>query len=91
MTSRSKKAKAEREDVTTSELENTAKLGGLARFLNYVAKHHLWVFALLIIPVSLIYDCLWYVRLRISYLVSSGQKNHDQRVADVQRQVRSSN
>ena len=65
-----------------------SEYGAVSRFLDYVTQNHLWVFALMVIPVSLIYDFMWFVRLRLSYLFATGQKNHEERVADIQRQVR---
>lgn len=68
--------------------------GPIQAGLDYIAKNHLWVLALLVVPISLAYDLLWFIRLRVSFDLLGGafggdkRKEHLGRVADVQRQVR---
>lgn len=45
-----------------------------------------WLIFLILIPFSLIYDFLWYVRIRL--LALTKDINHDDNVKSVQRQIR---
>jgi len=59
-------------------------------FLEYLVQNHLWMFAIWLVPLSVVYDVFCYIRTRLNFLLSSGgdQREHEERVADVQRQVR---
>ena len=55
----------------------------------YLMNNHLWIFAIWLVPISLIYDIFWWARTRINFLVCSSNSNlrHDQKVQEVQDQV----
>uniref|UniRef100_G3PAV7 Delta(24)-sterol reductase n=1 Tax=Gasterosteus aculeatus aculeatus TaxID=481459 RepID=G3PAV7_GASAC len=57
--------------------------------LDYVIVHQRWVFVcLFLLPLSVLFDVYYYVRAWLIFKMCSAPKLHDQRVRDVQRQVR---
>ncbi|KAI4889050.1 hypothetical protein NFI96_001504 [Prochilodus magdalenae] len=57
--------------------------------LDYVIIHQRWIFVcLFLLPLSVIFDVYYYVRAWIIFKMCSAPKLHDQRVRDIQRQVR---
>ncbi|KAL2089571.1 hypothetical protein ACEWY4_014259 [Coilia grayii] len=57
--------------------------------LDYVIIHQRWIFVcLFLLPLSVIFDVYYYVRAWIIFKMCSAPKQHDQRVKDIQRQVR---
>ncbi|XP_042560686.1 delta(24)-sterol reductase [Clupea harengus] len=57
--------------------------------LDYVIIHQRWIFVcLFLLPLSVIFDVYYYVRAWIIFKMCSAPKQHDQRVRDIQRQVR---
>ncbi|XP_077981530.1 delta(24)-sterol reductase-like [Glandiceps talaboti] len=55
----------------------------------YVIVNQRWIFVcLFLLPVSVVYDLLFYLRNWIVFQLSSAPKQHDKRVQDIQRQVR---
>lgn len=59
--------------------------------LDYVIVHQRWVFVcLFLLPLSVLFDVYYYVRAWLIFKMCSAPKLHDQRVRDVQRQVRPS-
>ncbi len=57
-------------------------------FLEHVIVHYRWVFVLFLLPVSLVYDVLYYARSSLVFWMSSAPGRHPEKVAEVQRQVR---
>ncbi|OQR85741.1 24-dehydrocholesterol reductase [Achlya hypogyna] len=54
----------------------------------YVLIHYRWVFVcFFLLPLSFVYDILYYVRSRIIFYFNSAPLQHKKRVAEVQRQV----
>ncbi|TRY79718.1 hypothetical protein TCAL_01985 [Tigriopus californicus] len=47
-----------------------------------------WVLAVWLLPISFIYDLIWYVRSKYVFWAGSAPKKHDERVKYVQKQVR---
>ncbi|XP_067677801.1 delta(24)-sterol reductase-like [Haliotis asinina] len=59
------------------------------RGLEYILIHYRWVFVcLFLLPVSVIYDIVMYLRNWLVFQLNSAPKKHDQKVQHVQRQVR---
>ncbi|KAG8003430.1 Delta(24)-sterol reductase [Nibea albiflora] len=57
--------------------------------LEYVIVHQRWIFVcLFLLPLSVIFDVYYYVRAWLIFKICSAPKLHDQRVRDIQRQVR---
>ncbi|KTG34979.1 hypothetical protein cypCar_00017779 [Cyprinus carpio] len=57
--------------------------------LEYVIVHQRWIFVcLFLLPLSVIFDVYYYLRAWIIFKMCSAPKQHDQRVRDIQRQVR---
>ena len=58
--------------------------------LYYLINNHLWIFAIWLVPISLVYDIFWWVRTRLNFLTCSRNSNlrHEQKVQDVQDQVK---
>ena len=59
-------------------------------FLGYIVQHHMWLPAMVILPISLIYDFFEYIRVKIAFVVGNGKKKHVEKVAYVQSQVKTS-
>ena len=82
--------------------------------LEYLVQNHLWIFAIWIVPLSVAYDIVWYIRtrwgmgicvfhallllfidkikplFRLTFaLTSKKEVRHEDKVKDVQKQVRS--
>ncbi|KAJ3600123.1 hypothetical protein NHX12_034073 [Muraenolepis orangiensis] len=57
--------------------------------LEYVIVHQRWIFVcVFLLPLSVVFDVYYYVRAWLIFKRCSAPKLHDQRVKDVQRQVR---
>uniref|UniRef100_A0AAX7TVT1 Delta(24)-sterol reductase n=1 Tax=Astatotilapia calliptera TaxID=8154 RepID=A0AAX7TVT1_ASTCA len=57
--------------------------------LDYVIVHQRWIFVcLFLLPLSVIFDAYYYARAWLIFKMCSAPKLHDQRVRDIQRQVR---
>ncbi|XP_036710208.1 delta(24)-sterol reductase isoform X2 [Balaenoptera musculus] len=57
--------------------------------LEFVLIHQRWVFVcLFLLPLSLIFDIYYYVRAWVVFKLSSAPRLHEQRVRDIQKQVR---
>ncbi|XP_061594078.1 delta(24)-sterol reductase [Cololabis saira] len=57
--------------------------------LDYVIVHQRWIFVcLFLLPLSVIFDVYYYVRAWLIFKMCSAPKLHEQRVRDIQRQVR---
>ncbi|XP_036377811.1 delta(24)-sterol reductase [Megalops cyprinoides] len=57
--------------------------------LDYVIINQRWIFVcLFLLPLSVIFDVYYYLRAWIIFKMCSAPKQHDQRVRDIQRQVR---
>uniref|UniRef100_A0A8D2BU86 Delta(24)-sterol reductase n=2 Tax=Sus scrofa TaxID=9823 RepID=A0A8D2BU86_PIG len=57
--------------------------------LEFVLIHQRWVFVcLFLLPLSLIFDIYYYVRAWVVFKLSSAPRQHEQRVRDIQKQVR---
>ncbi len=57
-------------------------------WLEHIIVHYRWAFVLLLLPVSLAYDVLYYARSAVVFWLNSAPGRHGQKVAEVQRQVR---
>uniref|UniRef100_H3DJS5 Delta(24)-sterol reductase n=1 Tax=Tetraodon nigroviridis TaxID=99883 RepID=H3DJS5_TETNG len=59
------------------------------RGLEYVLVRQRWIFVcLFLLPLSVLFDCYYHLRAWLIFKISSAPKLHDQRVRDIQRQVR---
>ncbi|KAJ7986548.1 hypothetical protein DPEC_G00341000 [Dallia pectoralis] len=57
--------------------------------LDYVLVHQRWLFVcLFLLPLSVLFDVYYYLRAWLIFQMCSAPKQHQQRVRDVQRQVR---
>ncbi|XP_048395469.1 delta(24)-sterol reductase isoform X2 [Stegostoma tigrinum] len=57
--------------------------------VEYIIIHHRWVFVcLFLLPLSVVFDVYYYLRAWLVFKLCSAPKQHDQRVKDIQRQVR---
>ncbi|XP_006635059.1 delta(24)-sterol reductase isoform X1 [Lepisosteus oculatus] len=57
--------------------------------LEYVIIHQRWIFVcLFLLPLSVIFDVYYYLRAWLIFRMCSAPKQHDQRVRDIQKQVR---
>lgn len=56
--------------------------------VEYLALNHMWIFACMILPLSIAYDLVYNSVLKVSYLFGRGARAHDEKVKDVQAQVR---
>lgn len=57
--------------------------------IDHVLVHHRWIFVcLFLLPLSLIFDLYYHLRAWIIFKRCSAPRQHDQRVRDIQRQVR---
>jgi Delta24-sterol reductase len=54
----------------------------------YTITHHRWVLACFLMPVSFVFDGFWMLRSKLVFLMGSAPEKHDERVRDVQDQVR---
>ena len=54
----------------------------------YILEEYLWLFTIFLVPLSIIIDLFSYVHLRFSYLFFSSSGRHEDRVKQVQKQVR---
>jgi Delta24-sterol reductase len=59
--------------------------------LEYILIHYRWIFVVFfLMPLSLMYDLYYYFRNWVVFRLNSAPHKHDERVADVQRQVKAS-
>ncbi|XP_012941138.1 delta(24)-sterol reductase [Aplysia californica] len=57
--------------------------------MEHILIHYRWIFVcLFLLPVSVIYDAVMYLRMKIVFALSSAPKQHDKRVQQIQKQVR---
>eukprot|EP01134_Creolimax_fragrantissima_P004148 CFRG4148T1 len=57
--------------------------------IEYILTHHRSIFAcLVLLPMSVIYDVVYYMRSKIIFKLNSAPGHHSARVADVQRQMK---
>ena len=75
-------------------LEETPKEKGNEKDPNsgvlfYLMTNHLWIFAIWLVPISVIYDIFWWFRARWNYWMCkrTAHLRHDEKVKDVQKQV----
>ena len=54
----------------------------------YTVTHHRWVLACFLMPISFVFDGFWMLRSKLVFFMGSAPEKHDERVADVQEQVR---
>ena len=75
---------------TTKEEEEKMKTSPKPlSILEWLAVHHMWIFACLVLPLSITYDLVYNFVLKVSYIFGRGARKHDEQVKDVQRQVSS--
>ena len=60
----------------------------LDRLIEHVMVHYRWIFVMFLLPVSFLYDIMFYLRNWIVFKLSSAPKKHLQKVQNVQKQVR---
>ena len=50
--------------------------------LFYILEKHQWIFAIWLIPISIIYDIFWWVRTRWNYFIckSNANRKHEEKV-----------
>jgi len=60
----------------------------LEALTEHVMIHYRWVFVMFLLPASLLYDLLFYLRSKIIFKLNSAPGDHLNKVATVQRQVR---
>ena len=59
------------------------------RGLEYIIINYRWIFVcMFLLPLSVFYDAFMYIRAKIVFALNSAPKQHDARVANVQKQVR---
>lgn len=59
------------------------------RGLEYVLVQHRWLFVcLFLLPLSVLFDAYYFIRAWLVFRMCSAPKQHDQRVRDIQKQVR---
>ncbi|GFO23070.1 delta(24)-sterol reductase-like [Plakobranchus ocellatus] len=59
------------------------------RGLEYIIINYRWIFVcIFLLPLSVFYDAFMYIRAKIVFSLNSAPKQHDARVANVQKQVR---
>lgn len=48
----------------------------------YLMSHHLWIFAIWLVPISIVYDVIWWIRARWTYWICRSNANlrHDEKV-----------
>lgn len=48
----------------------------------YLMTNHLWIFAIWLVPISIVYDVFWWLRARLTYLIcrSNASLRHDEKV-----------
>ncbi|XP_023348946.1 delta(24)-sterol reductase [Eurytemora carolleeae] len=56
--------------------------------IEHVIVHYRWIFVMLLLPVSCIYDLWFYTRNKVVFALSSAPSKHREKVAFVQSQVR---
>jgi len=60
-----------------------------SRFTEYILINYRWIFVILfLMPMSLMYDLFMYIRSFIIFKLNSAPEKHDEKVKEVQRQVR---
>jgi len=58
------------------------------RGLEYVIINYRWIFVcLFLLPISVVYDSLYYIRTKIFFMLNAAPGKHDERVKKVQQQV----
>ena len=58
------------------------------RLIEHVIINYRWIFVLFLLPISLFYDIYFYARNFIVFKLNSAPKKHNEKVRNVQRQVR---
>ncbi|GFR85034.1 delta(24)-sterol reductase-like [Elysia marginata] len=59
------------------------------RGLEYIIINYRWIFVCtFLLPLSVFYDAFMYIRAKIVFALNSAPKQHDTRVANVQRQTK---
>ncbi|XP_064626464.1 delta(24)-sterol reductase-like [Lineus longissimus] len=59
------------------------------QWLEYILINYRWIFVcLFLLPVSVVYDVLFYVRNWVVFKLNSAPKQHDKKVQKVQKQIR---
>lgn len=58
--------------------------------LHYLIANHLWLFAIWLVPISVLYDVYWWLHARFTYWFcrNNSHVRHDDKVKHVQQQVR---
>ena len=64
------------------------KMNASASYLEYILINYRWIFVcLFLLPVSVVYDAVMYLRMKVVFALSSAPKQHEKRVQQVQKQV----
>ena len=75
----SSKIKEKDEDVSPSDANSG--------FLYYLMTNHMWIFAVIIVPISLVYDLYTYILIQLNFYLGASTAKHDEKVANVQEQI----
>ena len=57
--------------------------------VKWIVENHFWVFAIWVVPISLLFDVFYYICTRYNYFFSKGSVKHAEKVKNVQAQVSS--
>ena len=70
----------EMKDVDTEDTAPTKNPN--SGLLYYLMYNHLWIFAIWVVPISVIYDIFWWFRTRMSYWICkrNATSRHDEKV-----------
>jgi delta24-sterol reductase len=78
--------------VVTNKKDNdqrTVEQGDNLSWTEYILIHYRWVIVILfLLPMSVIYDCLYFARAWIIFKLASAPEKHSEKVGHVQKQVR---
>ena len=77
-----------RKDSNMASKVSVKEESKLDRLIEHVMVHYRWIFVMFLLPVSFLYDIIFYLRNWIVFKLSSAPKKHLQKVQTVQRQVK---
>lgn len=60
----------------------------MSKLITYLVQHHFWIFAIWVVPMSVIYDLFYLAYTRMAYLFGPSFVKHEEKVKNVQKQVR---
>ena len=77
-----------RKDSSMASKMSVKEESKLDKLIEHVMVHYRWIFVMFLLPVSFLYDIIFYLRNWIVFKLSSAPKKHLQKVQTVQRQVK---